>query len=293
MTKTFGLEKYNSPLSEESYLRQINLLPLLTPEEEFKLAARYRKYNDREAEEKLVTSNLRFVVKVALEYKTYGIKLLDLIQEGNIGMMMAVKKFNPYKGYRFISYAVWWIRAYIQNFIIKSWSLVKIGTTQAEKKLFYKIGKVRKALEAYGESEAKYEHLATDLDVTKNDIIEMEQRMAARDLSLDSPLDEDHELTHLDLLQESSLNQEESLALKEEKKIREREVLSAMKHLNQREEYVIKNRIMSDSSLTLREIGNHLKLSRERVRQIESEALKKLKREITPRASLGTLWSLS
>jgi len=293
MTKTFGLEKYNSPLSEESYLRQINLLPLLTPEEEFKLAARYWKYNDREAEEKLVTSNLRFVVKVALEYKTYGIKLLDLIQEGNIGMMMAVKKFNPYKGYRFISYAVWWIRAYIQNFIIKSWSLVKIGTTQAEKKLFYKIGKVRKALEAYGESEAKYEHLATDLDVTKNDIIEMEQRMAARDLSLDSPLDEDHELTHLDLLQESSLNQEESLALKEEKKIREREVLSAMKHLNQREEYVIKNRIMSDSSLTLREIGNHLKLSRERVRQIESEALKKLKREITPRASLGTLWSLS
>jgi len=293
MTKTFGLEKYNSPLSEESYLRQINLLPLLTPEEEFKLAARYRKYNDREAEEKLVTSNLRFVVKVALEYKTYGIKLLDLIQEGNIGMMMAVKKFNPYKGYRFISYAVWWIRAYIQNFIIKSWSLVKIGTTQAEKKLFYKIGKVRKALEAYGESEAKYEHLATDLDVTKNDIIEMEQRMAARDLSLDSPLDEDHELTHLDLLQESSLNQEESLALKEEKKIREREVLSAMKHLNQREEYVIKNRIMADSSLTLREIGNHLKLSRERVRQIESEALKKLKREITPRASLGTLWSLS
>ena len=293
MTKTFGLEKYNSPLSEESYLRQINLLPLLTPEEEFKLAARYRKYNDREAEEKLVTSNLRFVVKVALEYKTYGIKLLDLIQEGNIGMMMAVKKFNPYKGYRFISYAVWWIRAYIQNFIIKSWSLVKIGTTQAEKKLFYKIGKVRKALEAYGESEAKYEHLASDLGVTKADIVEMAQRMAARDLSLDSPLDEDHELTHLDLLQESSLNQEESLALKEEKKIREREVLSAMKHLNQREEYVIKNRIMSDSSLTLREIGNHLKLSRERVRQIESEALKKLKREITPRASLGTLWSLS
>jgi len=293
MTKTFYPEKYNGLLSGETYFRQINLLLLLTPEEEFKLAARYRKYNDRQAAEKLVTSNLRFVVKVAFEYKTYGIKLLDLIQEGNIGMMMAVKKFNPYKGYRFISYAVWWIRAYIQNFIIKSWSLVKIGTTQAEKKLFYKIGKVRKALEAYGESEAKYEHLATDLDVTKNDIIEMEQRMAARDLSLDSPLDEDHELTHLDLLQESSLNQEESLALKEEKKIREREVLSAMKHLNQREEYVIKNRIMSDSSLTLREIGNHLKLSRERVRQIESEALKKLKREITPRASLGTLWSLS
>jgi RNA polymerase sigma-32 factor len=282
MGKAFGIEKYNGLLSGETYLRQINQFPLLTPEEEFKLAARYWKYNDREAAEELVTSNLRFVVKVAFEYKTYGIKLLDLIQEGNIGMMMAVKKFNPYKGYRFISYAVWWIRAYIQNFITKSWSLVKIGTTQAQKKLFYKIGKVRKALEEDGEREAKYEHLATDLDVTRGDIIEMEQRMAARDLSLDSPLDDNQELTHLDLLQESSLNQEESLVLEEEKKIREREVLRAMMHLGQKEEYVIRNRIMSDSSLTLQEIGNHLKLSRERVRQIESEALKKLRKVMKP-----------
>ena len=282
MGKTFDSEKYNGLLSGELYLREINRFPLLTAEEEFKLAARYRKNNDREAGEKLVTSNLRFVVKVAFEYKTYGIKLLDLIQEGNIGLMMAVKKFNPYKGYRFISYSVWWIRAYIQNFIIKSWSLVKIGTTQAQKKLFYKIGKVRKALEADGENEAKYEHLASDLDVKKGDIIEIEQRMSARDFSLDSPLDDDHELTHLDLLQEKSLNQEESLALEEEKKILERDVLIAMKHLNQKEEYVIKNRIMSDSSLTLREIGNHLKLSRERVRQIEGEALKKLRKKISP-----------
>jgi len=241
MGKAFGIEKYNGLLSGESYLREIKQFPLLTPEEEFKLAARYRKYNDREAAEELVTSNLRFVVKVAFEYKTYGIKLLDLIQEGNIGLIMAVKKFDPYKGYRFISYSVWWIRAYIQNFIVKSWSLVKIGTTQAQKKLFYKIGKVRRALEADGESEAKYEHLASDLDVTKADIVEMEQRMAARDLSLDSPLDDDHELTHLDLLQESSLNQEESLALEEERKIRQQGVLSAMKYLNKKEEYVIKN----------------------------------------------------
>jgi len=282
MDKTSGLEKYNSLLSAETYFGQINLLPLLTPEEEFNLAARYRKCNDRESAHKLITSNLRFVVKVALEYKTYGIKLLDLIQEGNIGLMMAVKKFDPYKGYRFISYAVWWIRAYIQNFIVKSWSLVKIGTTQAQKKLFYRIGKVRKALEADGESEAKYEHLASDLDVTKADIVEMEQRMAARDLSLDSPVSDDHELTHLDLLQEKSLNQEESLALEQERKILEREVIRVMNHLNQKETYVIKNRIMSDSSLTLREIGNHLNLSRERVRQIESEALKKLRKKISP-----------
>ena len=265
--------------SLETYLIQINQFPLLTPEEEFDLAVRYRKYNDISAAHKLITSNLRFVVKVAFEYKSYGMKLLDLIQEGNIGLMMAVKKFDPYKGIRFISYAIWWIRAYIQNFIIKSWSLVKIGTTQAQKKLFYKIGKVRKALDTDLESDQKYDLLAEDLDVSKEDIIEMEQRMASRDLSLDAPLDEDHELTHLELLQEESPNQEEVLAKEEEKRIWEREVQNAMKRLNEKEVYVIKNRIMSDTPLTLQEIGDHLKLSRERVRQIESEALKKLKKE--------------
>ncbi len=272
--------------SLETYLVQINQFPLLTQEEEFKLALRYRKHNDIEAAQKLITSNLRFVVKVVFEYKSYGVKLLDLIQEGNIGLMMAVKKFNPHKGYRLISYAIWWIRAYIQNFIIKTWSLVKIGTTQAQKKLFYKIGKVRKALESNGEDEKKYELLAHDLDVTKEDIVEMEQRMAARDLSLDAPFDEGQELTHLDLLKEESPNQEEAIAQEEEKRIREREVQHAMKRLNEKEVYVIKNRIMADEPLTLQQIGDHLKLSRERVRQIESEALKKLKREFSTRLEL-------
>ena len=272
--------------SLESYLIQINQFPLLTREEEFKLAVTYRKYNDIEAAQKLITSNLRFVVKVAFEYKSYGVKLQDLIQEGNIGLMMAVKKFNPYKGYRFISYAIWWIRAYIQNFIIKTWSLVKIGTTQAQKKLFYKIGKVRKALESDGADEKKYERLARDLDVAKEDIIEMEQRMSSRDLSLDAPFDEGQELTHLDLLREDSLNQEEAIAQEEEKRIREREVQNAMKRLNEKEVYVIKNRVMAEEPLTLQEIGDHLKLSRERVRQIESEALKKLKKEFGTRSEL-------
>ena len=272
--------------SLETYLVQINQFPLLSQEEEFKLAVKYRKYDDIEAAHKLITANLRFVVKIAFEYKSYGVKLLDLIQEGNIGLMMAVKKFNPYKGYRFISYAIWWIRAYIQNFIIKTWSLVKIGTTQAQKKLFYKIGKVRKALESDGENEKKYEHLARDLDVTKEDIIEMEQRMSSRDLSLDTPFDEGKELTHLELLREDSLNQEEAIALEEEKKIRERDVQNAMKRLNDKEVYVIKSRIMAEEPLTLQQIGDHLKLSRERVRQIESEALKKLKREFGARSEL-------
>jgi len=272
--------------SMESYLTQINQFPLLTREEEFKIAVKYRKYNDIEAAQQLITSNLRFVVKVAFEYKSYGVKLQDLIQEGNIGLMMAVKKFNPYKGYRFISYAIWWIRAYIQNFIIKTWSLVKIGTTQAQKKLFYKIGKVRKALESGGADEKKYDRLAKDLDVAKEDIIEMEQRMSARDLSLDAPFDESQELTHLELLREDSLNQEEAIAQEEEKKIREREVQDAMKRLNEKEVYVIKSRIMAEEPLTLQEIGDHLKLSRERVRQIESEALKKLRKEFGTRVEL-------
>jgi RNA polymerase sigma-32 factor len=265
--------------SLETYLAQINRFPLLTQDEEFQLAVKYRKYDDIEAAHKLITSNLRFVVKVAFEYKSYGVKIQDLVQEGNIGLMMAVKKFNPYKGYRFISYAIWWIRAYMQNFIIKTWSLVKIGTTQAQKKLFYKIGKVRKALESDGENEKRYELLARDLDVSKEDIIEMEQRMSSRDLSLDTPFDEGQELTHLELLKEESPNQEEAIAHEEEKKIREREVQNAMKRLNEKEAYVIKSRIMAEDPLTLQQIGDHLKLSRERVRQIESEALKKLKRE--------------
>jgi len=273
--------------SLESYIMQINRLPLLSQEEEFDLAVKYRKNNDLDAVEKLITSNLRFVVKVSFEYKSYGIKILDLIQEGNIGLMMAVKKFDPYKGYRFISYAIWWIRAYIQNFIIKNWSLVKIGTTQAQKKLFYKIGKVRKALESNQEDEKKYEVLAKDMDVAKEDIIEMEQRMSSRDLSLDAPFDDNEELSHFDLLKETSPNQEEVLGEEEEKKILEGEVQDAMKRLTEKEEYVIKNRIMADSPLTLQEIGNHLKLSRERVRQIESEALKKLKGEMSNRVQLG------
>jgi RNA polymerase sigma-32 factor len=156
--------------------------------------------------------------------------------------------------------------------------LVKIGTTQAQKKLFYKIGKVRKALESNQEN--KYELLAKDLHVPKGDIVEMEQRMYSRDLSLDSTFDKDHELTHLDLLQDDRVNQEELLAQEEEKRIREQKVGKAMKRLSEKEMYVIKNRIMADEPLTLHEIGNQLKLSKERVRQIESEALKKLKKEM-------------
>ena len=260
------------------YMAQINQFPILSPQEEFELALEYREKGDIEAAHRLITSNLRFVVKIALEYKSYGLKLLDLIQEGNIGLMMAVKKFDPGKGYRFISYAVWWIRAYIQNFIIKSWSLVKIGTTQAQKKLFYKLGKVRKLLEApQGKS---YQDIAKDLGVKEEDIHEMEQRMGKRDVSLDLPFDENQELTPLELLSDDSPDQEDMLIQSQDSQIRTNEVSKALDKLSERERYIITHRIMSDNPMTLREIGDTFKLSRERIRQIEKEALTKLRRDM-------------
>jgi RNA polymerase sigma-32 factor len=265
------------------YGAKINQLPVLTPEEEFELAVRYRKHGDLAAAHKLITSNLRFVVKVALGYRAYGIPLSDLVQEGSIGLMMALKKFDPYKRYRFISYAVWWIRAYIQNFIMRNWSLVKIGTTSSEKKLFYKIGKVREALEFNQGKEDKYRVVATTLGVGEEDIMEMEQRIRSRDFSLDNTFDENNELAPLDLLQENDMNQEESLAQEQESKFQRERILGAMKCLNKKETYVIRNRVMADHPLTLQEIGSRLKLSRERIRQIEGEALMKLKRELRDR----------
>ena len=266
--------------SLESYLVRIQQFPLLTAEEEFQLAVRFRQDHDIEAGQKLVTSNLRLVVKIALEYKNYGVKLADLIQEGNIGLMVAARKFDPYRGNRFISYAIWWVRAYIKNFLIQSWSLVKIGTTQAQRKLFYRIGRVRKALEADQENEKKYEILARHYQVTSQDIKEMEQRMSAKDFSLDAPFGEDQDLKPVDLLQAEGPSQEDRVAREEERSLLQHQILNAMRRLDERERYVIRCRIMADEPLTLQEIGKHLRISRERVRQIEGEALKKLKREI-------------
>ena len=266
--------------SLESYLVRIQQFPLLTAEEEFQLAVRFRQDHDIEAGQKLVTSNLRLVVKIALEYKNYGVKLADLIQEGNLGLMVAARKFDPYRGNRFISYAIWWVRAYIKNFLIQSWSRVKIGTTQAQRKLFYRIGSVRKALEADQENEKKYDILARHYQVTSKDIMEMEQRMSARDFSLDAPFGEGHELTPIDRLQTEQPSQEDRVAREEERSFLHHQILNAMRRLDERERYVIRCRIMADEPLTLQEIGKHLRISRERVRQIEGEALKKLKREI-------------
>jgi RNA polymerase sigma-32 factor len=258
------------------YLAQIKEYPLLSPEEEFSLASRYQETGDAEIAHKLITSNLRFVVKVALEYRGYGIKLLDMIQEGNIGLMVALKKFDPHKGYRFISYAIWWIRAYIQNFIIRSWSLVKIGTTQLQKKLFYKMGKI-KGITHEEHREAKIEELAQELSVRSSDIEEMQKRFAGRDLSLDAKLDFDQSISFLDILPDLSPDQEELLGESEEDDVLRGEVQEALGNLSERERFIISRRIMADDPMTLQELGDTFQISRERVRQIEGEALRKLK----------------
>ena len=272
---------YNLPVaagSLELYLTQINQFPLLSPEEEFDLALHFRESQDIEAAHKLITSNLRFVVKVALEYRPYGVRLLDLIQEGNIGLMMAVKKFDPYRGYRLISYAIWWIRAYIQNFIIKTWSLVKIGTTQTQKKLVYSLGKTKKLLNSRNNGEDNnIQVLAKALDVKDHDIIEMEQRLSLRDFSLDSALDDNCQTTHLDLLIDEMPNQEDIVSQMEEERHRKSEVDRALGCLSQKEKYVVEKRIMTSEPSTLQEIGDTLNLSRERIRQIENAALRKLR----------------
>jgi RNA polymerase sigma-32 factor len=261
------------------YLSQTSQYPILTADEEFALAVRYQEQEDVEAAHKLITSNLRFVVKVSLEYRGYGLKLLDLIQEGNIGLMVALKKFDPHKGYRFISYAIWWIRAYIQNFIIRSWSLVKMGTTQIQKKLFYKMGKI-KGLAHEEHRDEKTEELAQELNVRSSDIEEMQKRFAGRDLSLDAKLDLNQDISFLDLLPDRSPDQEELLGDREEDDVLRDEVEGALEGLSERERFIIRHRIMADEPMTLQELGDTFDISRERVRQIESEALRKLKEQL-------------
>ena len=258
------------------YINEINRFALLTSEEEFKLAVRLKKYNDMEAAEKLIVSNLRFVVKIAHEYHNYGFKLADLIQEGNIGLIHAVKKFDPYKGYRLISYAVWWIRAYIQNYLIKSWSIVKIGTTQAQRKLFFKLSQAKKQLESISKTKPEFAEIASSLGVKGSEVAEMDMRMGSRDVSLHEYIGDDGENSHIDFLVFEGENQEVALIKNEERSLVKQNITAALTTLNEREAYIILNRVMADKPKTLQEIGDKYNITRERARQIEKQALKKV-----------------
>ena len=263
--------------SVDLYMAEINRFPILKAEEEFKLAVRFVKHNDMKAAEKLVTSNLRFVVKIAHEYKNYRVKLIDLIQEGNIGLMHAVKKFDPYRGYRLISYAVWWIRAYMQNFVIRTWSLVKIGTTQAQRKLFFKLNQTKTKLEDISQKNPEFKEIAEMLNVTEKETEEMDLRLSNRDVSLNAAMDDEGGSTYIDHLVYKGTNQEDELIKKDEMALVKKDIAGALEKLTDRENYIIRRRVMADDPETLQEIGDRFNITRERARQIEKEALKKLR----------------
>ncbi len=260
----------------EHYMIQVNRFELLSAEEEHNLATRHLQNGDMEAAHTLICANLRFVVKVANEYRGYGLRLLDLIQEGNIGLMLAVKKFDPERGTRLITYAVWWIRAYIQNYIMRSWSLVKIGTTQMQKKLFFKLAQTRNALRNLTGSD-QVEDIARELEVNENVVAEMSQRMGSRDTSLDVELTEGEGYTMLNTLADKQANQEELLLADEEQQLNKKRTSIALEILKPRERRIIEQRILTDSPKTLQDLADEFGVSRERIRQIEQNALSKLR----------------
>jgi RNA polymerase sigma-32 factor len=258
------------------YLSQVEGYPVLNREDESKLAIRFRDSGDMNACQTLITSNLRFVIKVALGYRNYGVKLMDLIQEGNIGLMKAVERFDPDKGYRLISYAIWWIKAYIQNFIIRSWSLVKIGTTQAQRKLFYRISDLPEATDVDTHMQ-DVSNLAKRIQVTEDEVVDMAARLKAHDLSLDDLIGDRSRDSFADTLRDETPGQDEVLAEMEERLDLKNWADRALRALSPREKYIVEKRVLSEDPVTLKELGKHFGVTRERARQIERAALEKLK----------------
>jgi RNA polymerase sigma-32 factor len=269
------------------YLAEIRRYPLLTREQERELAIRYRETGDPRAAEMLVTSNLRFVVKVAAEYSRFGAKLIDLIQEGNVGLMHAVKEFNPYKGVRLITYAVWWIRGYIQEYLMRQYSMVRIGTTQNQRKLFYRLQKERDALQATGQ-EPSYALLAGRLGVTEEEVETMSQRLSGRDISLNIPVDGGSSTASL--LDFEATNEEsvdERIGHLEEMEVLRENLEKLRPTLNEKETFILENRILADEPLTLQEIGDHYGVTREAVRQLEARLIGKIRSAVTSSLTSG------
>ena len=276
----------------QRYLSEIRRFSLLNREDEHELAVQYKEYGDVEAAYKLVTSNLRLVVMIAREYQRAFKNLLDLIQEGNMGLMEAVKNFDPYRGVRFPSYAVWWIRAYMIRYIMNDWRMVKIGTTQAQRKLFFNLQKEKEKIEAEGLT-AGPKLLAQRLNVKEDEVVEMEQRLSSRDLSVDVPVGDDDEATLLNFLQDNKQTPEEQIAEAQYRELLQDKMEQFAKGLKDKELVIYRERLLNEEPLTLREIGEKYGISRERVRQIEERVKKKLKtflkdfRDVTDVSGLG------
>jgi RNA polymerase sigma-32 factor len=261
------------------YLRDIRVFPLLEPEEEFMLAKRWVDYEDPQAAHKLVTSHLRLVAKIALGYRHYGLPVADLISEGNIGLMRAVKKFDPDKGFRLATYAMWWIKASLNEFVLSSWSMVKIGTLAAQKKLFFNLRRIKTRLRLVDSGDMAPEDVATiarELDVDESDVVDMNRRMGGRDTSLNLPVGEGG-IEIQDLMADTADNQEVRYAQREELGKGSKLIAQALEVLSEREREVFVERRLKDEPLTLEELGARYGVSRERIRQIEVKAFEKVK----------------
>ena len=266
------------------YLAEIKKFPILSPEEEYMLAKRWTEHQDTDAAAKLVNSHLRLVAKIAMGYRGYGLPVSELISEGNIGLMQGVKKFEPERGFRLATYAMWWIRASIQEFILRSWSLVKMGTTAAQKKLFFNLRRMKNQIEAFEDGDLKPEDvtkIATDLGVSEEDVISMNRRMAmGGDTSLNVPLREEGEGQWQDWLVDTGPLQDERVAEAEETRVRHELLVEAMQTLNDREKHILTERRLTDDPKTLEELSQVYDVSRERIRQIEVRAFEKLQKAL-------------
>jgi len=260
----------------QRYLSEIRRYPLLSREEEHDLAVRYKEHDELDAAYRLVTANLRLVVMIARDYQRAFRNLLDLVQEGNIGLMEAVKHFDPYRGVRFPSYAVWWVRAYIIRYMMNNWRMVKVGTTQAQRKLFFNLQKEKDRLEAEGFRPGP-KLLAQRLDVKESEVIEMEQRLSSRDLSVDAPMDGGDDATMLDFLASGQDTAEQQYAAAETREFIGQKIREFGATLQGKERVIFDERLVAEQPLTLQEIGDRYQVSRERVRQIEERIKKKLR----------------
>ena len=270
-----------------SYMEQIKKFPLLEAKEEYMLAKAWKNQGDVKAAHKLVTSHLRLVAKIASGYRGYGLPLSDLISEGNIGMMHAVKRFEPEKGFRLATYAMWWIKASIQEYILRSWSLVKIGTTAAQKKLFFNLKKIKSKISAIEDGDLtpdQVDKIATELSVPHKEVISMNRRISGSDYSLNSPVTDDSSGEWQDWLEDDTQNQEASFADTEEYLIKKNILSDSLEYLNERERDIISERQLSENPLTLEELSHRYGVSRERIRQIEAKAFEKLQSKMTEKA---------
>jgi RNA polymerase sigma-32 factor len=265
------------------YLQEIRKFPMLAQEEEYMLAKAWKEHQDSEAAHRLVTSHLRLVAKIAMGYRGYGLPLSELISEGNVGMMQAVKRFDPERGFRLATYAMWWIRASIQEYILHSWSLVKMGTTAAQKKLFFNLRKLKGQLQAIEEGDLSPEHvkkIATELDVPEQDVINMNRRLMSPDHSLNAPLRAESEGEWQDWLVDETATQEAALGDRQELRLRQDLLREAIKTLKDRERDIIIERRLKENPTTLEDLSQRYGISRERVRQIEVRAFEKLQKAI-------------